>query len=415
MSRKVLISFVGTGQRDRNNDSGRLYSVAKYELHNNNIETSFISIALGEMLKIDTYFLFGTMRSMWEEVYHKFAEKKEDKFNEDYWVTLGEQCGDDANHKTPINTELFREIERMIGNGSKIIPIYYGINEKEIKNNFSLFVDAMEYLQDGDEIYLDITHSFRSLPLFATTAISFIKDISNKNIEIKGIYYGMFEVSKEMNNTVPIVDLSYINEMQNWIKGAYSFTHFGNGNLLASLLKNKNKNVSEKLEEFTKFLSMNFIHEVKTQISILTNLSNSDNYDLPEKLIIPKAFKSFSKRFQSLKKVSEYQFELSVWHRENSNYALAYLCLIEAIVTHICEQERFDEQCQDSRNQAKDIIHKNSKYIKEYEIFRIANKYRKNAAHLIGNTHQKSSKAVQELEKFQKDFNKILQNAPQSI
>ena len=106
------------------------------------------------------------------------------------------------------------------------------INLSEIEKNFSIFVEAMDYLRDGDEIFLDITHSFKSLPLFTTTALSFIKDVANKKIHLSGIYYGMLEAGREFdNNIVPVVDLSYISELQNWIKGAHSFYHFRNNRL----------------------------------------------------------------------------------------------------------------------------------------------------------------------------------------
>ena len=87
--------------------------------------------------------------------------------------------------------------------------------------------------------------------------------------------YGMLEAGREFdNNIVPVVDLSYISELQNWIKGAHSFYHFGNGRLLAELLKEKDKTQSEKLIQFTNVLSMNFIHEIKSQINLLTSLAS---------------------------------------------------------------------------------------------------------------------------------------------
>lgn len=65
MGRKVLISFIGTGPVDNKNNSGkRVYKTARYRFEEKEIETSFVSIALGEFLNIDTFYLFGTMKSM---------------------------------------------------------------------------------------------------------------------------------------------------------------------------------------------------------------------------------------------------------------------------------------------------------------------------------------------------------------
>ena len=56
MGRKVLISFIGTGPVDNKNNSGkRVYKTARYRFEEKEIETSFVSIALGEFLNIDTF------------------------------------------------------------------------------------------------------------------------------------------------------------------------------------------------------------------------------------------------------------------------------------------------------------------------------------------------------------------------
>ncbi|ULB35861.1 TIGR02221 family CRISPR-associated protein [Proteiniphilum propionicum] len=409
MARKVLISFIGTGPLNKNNSAERIYKTAKYKLGENIEETSFLASALGKFLDVDTYFLFGTMKSMWEAVYEKFAEQKRLEIDEAYWLQLSEQCGENANHNSKLDVSLFQKIEIILGNDSKIFPIYYGLNEKEIEENFSIFADAMSYLQDGDEIFLDITHSFRSLPLFATTALSFIKDVADKKISFSGIYYGMLEAGREFGGIVPVVNLSYMSELQNWIKGAYSFNHFGNGYLLAELLREKNKTTSDKLTQFTNVLSMNFIHEIKSQISLLTSLA-SNTYPLPEQIILPKAFSAFAKRFSNLKKQSEYQFELSVWHKENSNYGLSYLCLVEAIVTYVCEQEGSVATDEIARNSAKDSIYNDSRYSHIKSIHCKANTYRKNSAHLLENVQVNAQKAVTELSILLLEFNKILKS-----
>ncbi len=218
----------------------------------------------------------------------------------------------------------------------------------------------------------------------------------------------MLEAGREFdNNIVPVVDLSYISELQNWIKGAHSFYHFGNGQLLAELLKEKDKTQSEKLIQFTNVLSMNFIYEIKSQINLLTSLA-SKKYALPEKLILPEAFKSFTKRFSKHNKLSEYQFELSIWHKDNSNFALSYLCLVEAILSFVCEQEKFNATAKDKRDKAKELILKNDRYFKINLIYTKANEYRKNSAHLVENVTSNANEAVKKLNDFHSEFKKIL-------
>jgi len=401
--RNVLISFIGTGPLN----SSRDYKTAKYffkdedKIH----ESSFIASALGEFLNIDTYYLFGTMKSIWEAVYLNFAKENKD---EDYAFKLYESASN-SNYNTELDNALFKDIELLLGSDSKIIPIYYGINEKQIEKNFEIFADALKNLQNDDNIYLDITHSFRSLPLFATTAISFIQDVATKRVTLKGIYYGMLEVNNEFDNKTPIIDLSYIINLQNWIKGAYAFSSFGKGEKIAELMKEEDEISAEKVLDFSNVLSFNYVHELKSQINILTSLSKHE-YSYLAKLIVPIVFSDFTKRFIHCKQQSEYQFELCKWQFEKKMYALSCLCLIESIITFVCEKENLNEANKNDRNKAKGIICNCSEYRQLKEIYEPANKIRKSIAHLMENFSIESKKSIEDLKTYINNFGEILKN-----
>lgn len=408
MGRKVLISFIGTGRLKKDNSPTREYDKAVYTYDGKRHETSFVTSALGQFLNIDTYFLFGTMKSMWEAVYMDFATQNggtDDK----YALKLYETC-EAATYDSPIAKSLFSPIENVLGNGSIIVPIYYGITQESIQRNFEIFANTLEgHLQDGDEIFLDITHSFRSLPLFATTALSFITDVTDKKILLKGIYYGMLEVKSDFNNEVPVVNLSYINQLQEWIKGAYSFKHFGNSTLISGLLADKNKTASDKLKDFTNTISINFIHEIKSQIAVLKSLSNESDYELPERLIIPKTFKEFIRFFDGARSLSTYQFRLSQWHEKIGNTALSYLCLVEAIITFVCEKNNWNEKDKRKREKAKELIINENKY-ELSKIYGETNTIRKRIAHAIDENTKEGNmnNAVNSLKKYQQQFEKIM-------
>lgn len=403
--RNVLISFVGTGPLNNNNKSSRDYKTAKYFFKDENKihESSFIASALGEFLNIDTYYLFGTMKSMWEAVYLNFAKGNK---NEDYAYKLYESALY-SNYNTELDNSLFKDIEILLGNDSKIIPIYYGINEQQIEKNFEIFAKTLASLRDGDNVYLDITHSFRSLPLFATTAISFIQDVTTKKITFKGIYYGMLEAMNEFYSKTPIIDLSYIIKLQNWIKGAYAFSSFGKGEKISELMEEEDKINAEKIQDFSNMLAWNYVHELKSQINVLTSL-NGKKYSYPAELILPIVFSDFTKRFSHCKKQSEYQFELSKWQFEKKMYALSCLCLIESIITLVCEKEDMDDKNKDNREEAKKLILHEDKYNPIREIYEPANEIRKSVAHLIENFSVKSKESIKDLKKYITDFGKIL-------
>ena len=426
MARKVLISFLGTGPLDKNGASTRVYPPATYSYNGAEYPSSFFASALGHFLDIDVYYLYGTMKSMWEEVYKHFSKERNIPVNKEYADKLFETCGlNTVNQNTPLDTELFEQLKKSLSPDSKIYPIYYGVDDAQIKGNFEIFVNSLEDLRDGDDIYLDITHAFRSIPLFATTSLSFIRDVTDKKVQVKGIFYGMFEAMSE-EKKVPVVDLSYINELQNWIKGAYSFTQFGNGRMLADLLKDKNKTVSDKLTTFTNTLSINFIHEIKSRIAELMTLISEEQYDLPEKMVIPKAFKTFINFFKDAQSLSDYQFILSKWHAQKGNIALSYMCLVESIFTYACEKitekkyrSRFDNilnripdtskhniQSQEFRAELKNEIGTHD-FLGLGDIFAKANSIRNQIAHVKEDRKYTLKQAVESLQGFINNFENI--------
>lgn len=410
---KVLISFIGVGRLVKGKEANREYEKAKYCFNGKEYETSFVTAALKEFLDIDKLFLFGTMKSMWEEVYRYFGQGKQD-FDENYFWELAKECSE-ATHQHKLQPNLFSNLSDVLGKDSKATPIHYGITDDEIKKNFKIFEDTLgdENLDDGDEVYLDITHSFRSLPIFATTAINLIKDVSGKKIHLKGIYYGMLDITNELGY-VPIVDLSYITELQDWIKGAYAFEVAGNANLLVELLKQNNYNESQKLDEFAKMLSLNFVHEVKSHIAVLKTLVNK-KYDLPEALIVPKAFKRFLDFFSNAKTLSDYQLLLAKWHYNKSAFGLSYLCLIESLISYQIERDTDNEK--DVKNVEIRTKTKGNLSPDLNAIFGPANQYRKAIAHVteeIPNVKNKGNiykideaKAITNLGTYLKDLERI--------
>jgi len=419
MARKVLISFIGAGPLNDKQNSQREYKSAKYRFEERELKTTFVSSALMQFLDCNTVFLFGTMKSMWEEVYRYFSEINECPLDEDYYWELAEKCSEKANSQTILNDVSLEKVNNVIGGDSKSIFIPYGLNQKEIERIFEIFATTLkENLLDDDEVYLDITHSFRSLPIYAQAAISFLTDVLGKNISFKGIYYGMLEVRGELGYA-PIVDLSYMLEIQKFSKGAYAFDQTGNANLLYELLADKNKMIADKLKDFTQVISLNFIHDLKSQISVLTTLADESDYELPERLIIPVAFKKFRDFFRNAITLSDYQFLLAKWHYKKSTYALSYLCLIESILSYFLESKNKTEdevKNEKERNSAKGEL--------PYDLNKIygpANQFRKVIAHVTEEQQEiyidnkkyniTQSNAIKSLKKYLEDFEKIKNNA----
>jgi len=137
----------------------------------------------------------------------------------------------------------------------KPIPIKEGYNEEEIWEIFQTIFDS---IKDEEEIIVDITHSFRSLPMLLITLLNFAKQV--KRIKVTGIYYAAFESLGTMSEIakiqpedriVPILNLTSFSQLQDWTNATYDFINYGNVKRFRTLINaskdlNNNYNVIEK-------------------------------------------------------------------------------------------------------------------------------------------------------------------------
>lgn len=273
-------------------------------------------------------------------------------------------------------------------NNSKAIIIDYGINQKELWDNFSKMMEIIDALEENDEVYIDITHSFRSIPLFMYIILEFIKTLKNKNINLKALYYGMFEANSDLGYT-PIVDLNPILEMSDWIKATNSFIEFGNGYQIASLLKKRQAPEINRLADIIKNLSnhinINYLsdlrHEIREIKKIYPNLKELEGalyYVLPN-------IKKFTKMFDNNIDDSEFQFILSKWCFENKRYSHGYICLVESLITKICEIYKKNPNHLREREVMKNVFYikdgVKDEIIELGKLYEVANEFRKKAAY----------------------------------
>lgn len=145
-----------------------------------------------------------------------------------------------------------------------ILGFKEGLGEEDIWKNFKLI---FECLQEKDEVWLDITNAFRSIPLFAAVLVHYAKFL--KNIETKSVYYGAFEalgvpafkvdavIPEETKRLVPILNLSNILDLQAWTTAANDFLSHGNSSELKrlSVLKMPHSTLASDLDAFTNALA----------------------------------------------------------------------------------------------------------------------------------------------------------------
>ena len=62
---------------------------------------------------------------------------------------------------------------------------------KDSEQMWEIFEVIFDELQEGDELYLDITNSFRYLPMLLVVLVNYAKLL--KNVKVKAIFYGNYE------------------------------------------------------------------------------------------------------------------------------------------------------------------------------------------------------------------------------
>ncbi len=150
----------------------------------------------------------------------------------------------------------------------EMIVIPEGFTEEEI---WQLFNQVYDVLEEGDEVTFDMTHSFRSIPLFSTVLFNYARVM--KHVEVKKIYYGAFEKlgpsfkvkeKPEDERIAPIIDMTSIVNLQKTTIAASDFIKFGKMGSLAEVLKAIDKDIeTNRFKEFDFLINTNRIDYIK--------------------------------------------------------------------------------------------------------------------------------------------------------
>ena len=302
---KVLISTLGRGQKDKDRYD---YKESTYLLPNGNeVKTKLVSKALLDYVKPNEVYIVGTKESLWSLA------------------------------------------DELIGNYRKVL-IPYGKTREEFWDMFRILNREVDV--SGKDIYLDITHGFRAIPLLVSTVANLFSKVKGSNV--RGLFYGIFEARDEKGRT-PVVDLLPLLELNEWIEGFTLFRNYGEGDFLADLIEKK---LSElKVEERKKFGCLNKVSKLLRKYSeavgfaaldfmpvfakqVADSMKNVDEY--PNALTAIELLKdSFESAYAELEKEHEEewlnQYKLVKWLFNKRRYSQAIIALQECIITYILE------------------------------------------------------------------------------
>lgn len=406
---KYLVSFLGTGPFTEKG-SKRNYSKTLYKFEEVEEEHEFVSLFLSKQLKIDKLIIIGTHKSMWESLYINLVP--DDKQKESIFNNLIKEI--DKNYDGSWNEDVFINLQNEINENSnpkiKLIIVKFGLNEDEIKYNIKKIIDEFynEFFKNNNnqkiDLNLDITHSFRSLPIIFQQVIQYFSLINEEKINYEGIYYAMHEVIKEIGYA-PIINLSQVAEIGKWANAAYSFKNFGNGYFLADLIQTSNPSESAIIKDFSDTINFNLIFHVKGKISQLNGILNKQYPTLGE-VFIPNVIKDFTNNFINIDKDSVFQLNLAKWQFRKKRYGLSVIILYEAIISWICEQKNLSTTSYKDRENAKELLNEYPEIKKIFKNYKI-NQIRNAVAHQLQNNFNVET-AIRNLERALNKFSTII-------
>lgn len=113
------------------------------------------------------------------------------------------------------------------------VEIPLGSNEEELLQIFQTMYDAMAH---KDNLYIDVTHGFRSMPMLYIPVIQYAEAV--KHINVEAVYYGAFEVRGEVK---PVFNLEVYKEILDWAFASQNFIQYGISTDLARVAGRRNK------------------------------------------------------------------------------------------------------------------------------------------------------------------------------
>lgn len=250
----------------------------------------------------------------------------------------------------------------------KDFSIPNGNNEKEI---WEIFTSTFNELCDGDELYFDVTHAFRFLPMLILVLCDYAKFL--KNVTIKSITYGNYEARNTENNKAPIIDLLSLSQLQDWTFAAGQYLENGSVNRLVSLCEQEFKPIlretlgadvaAQNLKDFITRLST-VTEERKTcrGMDIIKSTSFKglkESADNLEETFVDAFNPIFEKIKSSLVSFDENEnvrngFSAAVWCYDNGLFQQSATILQEFVVSFFCL--RHDITIDDEAN--REIINK---------------------------------------------------------
>ncbi|MCI5596740.1 MAG: TIGR02221 family CRISPR-associated protein [Lachnospiraceae bacterium] len=383
--KNILIAQVGTS-----NLQNTKYS-SKVDLDNgqeNCIETKYSFEAIIREIKkrrksIDYLLLIGTIESRYKDIFDYYSQKM--KYDDSHVVWQDSSITVNKEEKEQLLSEVIGTSLGIPALEVRIAVTGYGVNTDELNDNFDILRETMGKVIDHAksvnqfEVYFDISNGFRSIPIYIYTMINYLVRVREEEFTLH-MYYGMFEAKKKYYDVAPLVDLSHINELMEWINAANTFMRYGNASMIKEVFEQKyNSLPKEEKPEWSSLKKM--VNKVENLSDTIQTCRGADGTELEMKArkknkcsvksayalfreelsqkeereqtsmkpLVP-LFEKVKEKFSVFEKENNYEVGMAVtaWSIENGMIQQGYTSLEETIKTWICHNYELNEV--DERN-----------------------------------------------------------------
>lgn len=225
MGRRVFLSVLGTG----------FYNKCSYvdaQKQFKSAPTRFIQEATLEALGVEKW-------SERDAVYI-FTTEKARQENWDKTSQVRSRYGANEEPQEYIRLEQVLE-EKHYAAKIEGVDIPDGLNTEEM---WKVFEAMYNKLEDGDRLYIDITHGFRYLPMMILVLCQYASFM--KKTSICSLTYGNFEAMDRQANEAPLMDLSALTMLQGLTMGAAEFEKFGKMGSISDMFMQSASNKAER-------------------------------------------------------------------------------------------------------------------------------------------------------------------------
>lgn len=233
-----------------------------------------------------------------------------------------------------------------------------GNSEKEI---WQIFDVVFNLIRDNDEVYFDITHGFRSLPMLAMVVLQYARQL-RKNISIVAVSYGAFEtlgaahIVREIElskRNAPVFDLTDFVRLMDWTTAAKDFISYGQTADLTSLLKEDasgvlrqgrnetaiaGRQVADTLANFSEAIRLNNLQSICSFNKLsekLTAFKTGTSGDYPA--FVPVIAKIEGKIQEFRENDLRNVFTATRWCISHGMYQNAYSILLEGVISIVLD------------------------------------------------------------------------------